>query len=107
MSRALATLEAWKLHSMSIGAGGSNCFRHNGVSYAFDAHPRALANGALQGRIYRQERGAHPQDLGGFKIDDHGDVVALPEELRGVLPERAPEVVVRPDRFSTDDVEAA
>lgn len=104
---AARTFEAWKLFSAGHGiAGGSNCFTHAGASYSFDAHPRELGNGAIQGRIYRQAHGENAVDIGWFKIDAHGDVVAIPDELRDVLPMRAPAASAERDFFSCDDVPA-
>jgi hypothetical protein len=57
-----------------------------GVTYSWDARPRRLQNGALQGRVYAQARGENARDVGGFKIDAHGHVIHLPAVLAGVLP---------------------
>lgn len=90
-----AIFAAWQDYARGHSLGCSNGFRHNGLFYSFDAHPRQLHNGALQGRIFRQARGESPQDIGGFKIGADGSIVALPEELRGVLPtEPLPERIV-------------
>lgn len=84
---AATTLAAWKDYSIGHSRSGcDNTFPHNGVLYSFDANPRALQNGALQGRVYRQDPGQPPHDIGGFKINGDGTVAALPDELHGVLP---------------------
>jgi hypothetical protein len=105
---AAGTLAAWKDAARS-STGGDNLLRIDGVSYSFDAHPRALGNGALMGRTYRQRRGELSQDIGGFKIEPDGRVSAIPAELRDALPLAAP--APQPDRlaaaFSLDDVEAS
>ncbi len=76
-------LEAWAAAGSS---GAVNVITVDGVSYSWDAHPRKLQNGALQGRVYAQRRGETPRDIGGFKIDAHGRVINIPGELAGVLP---------------------
>jgi hypothetical protein len=76
-------LEAWA-HACSNGS--SNVLTVAGVCYSWDAHPRKLQNGALQGRVYAQPRGESPRDIGGFKIDARGRVLQVPRELAGVLP---------------------
>lgn len=87
------TLNAWKDFSRSHSKGGAdNLFRHNGSLYGFDAHPRPLQNGALQGRVYRQDPGQLMQDIGGFKINADGSIAALPQELHGVLPDGTPTI---------------
>ena len=80
---ALRRLHSWAL----VAIGGSiNMVKVAGVLYTWDAHPRRLQNGAVQGRIYAQRRGELPRDIGGFKIDARGRVVQLPAVLREVLP---------------------
>ena len=90
-ARAIATeirsagqrLEAWAAAGSS---GATNVITVAGVSYSWDAHPRRLQNGSVQGRVYAQPRGQLARDIGGFKIDARGHVVHLPRELAGVLP---------------------
>jgi hypothetical protein len=79
-------LDAWAIAACSEGAGGSNVITVDAITYSWDARPRRLQNGALQGRVYAQARGETPRDIGGFKIDGRGRVVHLPRELAGVLP---------------------
>lgn len=85
---ALRRLHAWSL--AALGAPGAlgcvNMIRVDDVLYTWDAHPRRLQNGALQGRVYAKRRGQLDQDIGGFKIDARGRVVQLPAPLREVLP---------------------
>jgi hypothetical protein len=66
--------------------GSVNVITAAGVVYSWDAHPRRLQNGALQGRVYAQPAGEMPRDVGGFKIDARGRVINLPEVLRSMLP---------------------
>lgn len=84
---AAATFNAWidLCHSTPHGTGADNMFRLDGALYTFDAHPRRLANGAIQGRIYRHDRGEAPRDIGGFKIAADGTLAAAPEEVRSAL----------------------
>lgn len=58
----------------------------DGVSYSWDARPRRLQNGALQGRVYAQPRGQLGGDIGGYKIAADGSVVKIPSAMRSVLP---------------------
>lgn len=76
-------LETW---TEACTGGATNVITVEGVSYSWDAHPRRLQNGALQGRVYAQPRGELARDIGGFKIDAHGRVAQLPEVLRRALP---------------------
>lgn len=76
-------LEAW---ASACTNGSVNVITVGDVSYSWDARPRRLQNGALQGRIYAQERGELARDIGGYKIDARGRVVHLPQVLRQVLP---------------------
>jgi len=103
--KAIATLNAWKDFARANNrAGGDNVFVHNGAAYSFDARPRKLENGALQGHIYRQFMGQPPADIGGFKINADGDVVSLPQELHHVLPMGAPiKALATVDRFSIQE----
>jgi hypothetical protein len=90
---AAATFAAWKEFARSHNrAGGDNIFWHNGSLYCFDANPRPLLNGSLQGRICRQDRSQAAQDIGGFKINGDGSIASLPQELHGVLPTGAPTI---------------
>ncbi|HEX5077696.1 MAG TPA: hypothetical protein VFV80_01015 [Geminicoccaceae bacterium] len=80
---ALRRLHSWAL----VAIGGSvNVVRVDGVTYIWEAQPRALKNGALQGRVYAQAAGESPRDVGGFKIDAGGRVLQIPAPLAGVLP---------------------
>lgn len=108
MTNAAAILEAWKTFARANSrSGADNVFAANGHSYSFDARPRALANGALQGRFYRQDRGETVHDIGGFKIDASGAVAAIPDELLGVLPVAAAEAADPFERLAALDVEDA
>lgn len=66
-------------------ATGENTRVAGDVHFAWDARPRKLANGAVQGRVYMQRRGHVPYDIGGFKLDAQGNVVSLPAEFAAVL----------------------
>lgn len=78
-----ARLESWAM----VGSSGcTNGLQLDGVFYSWDAHPRQLANGAVQGRVYAKRRGALGRDIGGFKIGADGTVLKIPRELAGVLP---------------------
>lgn len=88
--KATDTLNAWKAYAQEHStAGADNVFTHDGVSYSFDAKPRKLANGALQGRCYAQRRGQAPVDIGGFKIAADGSVVSLPLPRLSTMPSAA------------------
>lgn len=75
-------LQAWA----SVCRSGINVLTVDGVCYTWDAHPRRLKNGALEGRVYAQHRGEPPRELGGYKIGADGAVLKLPAALAGVLP---------------------
>lgn len=80
---ALRRLHSWAL----VAIGGSvNLVRVDDVTYWWEAHPRALKNGALQGRVFAQRAGEAPRDIGGFKIDAGGRVLQVPAPLAHVLP---------------------
>lgn len=76
-------LEAW---AQACAAGATNVITVDGVSYSWDTHPRQLQNGALQGRVYAQPRGAISHDIGGYKIAAGGTVLKVPAALRSTLP---------------------
>lgn len=80
---ALRRLHTWALVSI---AGAINLVKVDGVIYSWDARPRRLKNGALEGRVYAQRRGEAPRDIGGFKIGADGHVLKIPPELAAVLP---------------------
>lgn len=102
---AAATLKAWKNFARSNSrGGGDNVFRVGSTLYSFDAQPRELQNGALQGRFWAQAAGESPRDLGAYKISGDGSIAFVPDELVDVLPIAEPEAT-RPDYFRTDDVE--
>ena len=75
-------LQAWAEACPSA----ANVYSVDDVSYSWDAHPRRLHNGALQGRVYAQPRGGIPRDIGGYKIAGDGTVLKIPAALRAVLP---------------------
>jgi hypothetical protein len=76
-------LQAWA----GVCVGGSiNLARAGDALYTWDAHPRRLKNGALEGRVYAQRRGEVFRDAGGFKIAGDGTVAKVPAALRAVLP---------------------
>lgn len=80
---ALRRLHSWAL----VAIGGSvNLVRVDGVTYTWEARPRTLKNGALQGRVFAQRAGDAPRDIGGFKIDAGGRVLQIPAPLARVLP---------------------
>lgn len=76
-------LEAWAL---CCKYGATNVLTVEGVSYSWDARPRRLKNGAVEGRVYAQRGGEHQRDIGGYKIAADGAVVRIPAPLRGALP---------------------
>lgn len=75
-------LQAWA----AVCASAINVLTVGDVCYTWDAHPRRLKNGALEGRVYAQHRGEAPRDIGGYKIGADGAVLKLPAALTGVLP---------------------
>lgn len=76
-------LQSW---AYTCKNGSTNVLSVDGVVYSWDAHPRLLKNGALEGRVYAQHRGEAPRDIGGYKIGADGAVLKLPAALTGVLP---------------------
>lgn len=100
---AAATLKHWE--SLCEG-GATNVLRIGTTSYSWDAHPREQKNGALLGRVWAQETGRNPTDIGGYKIERDGSISSIPEPLAAVLV-RAPAPEARPSPFDMADIEEA
>lgn len=78
------TLASW--YALAIKSSGCNNLLDTGTDkYVIDSRPHLLANGAVQGRMFRF--GPHGcADIGGFKIAADGTVLACPDEMRPLLP---------------------
>lgn len=80
---AAETLASWRAECGGR-VGGDNVLHHAGRTFVLDPHPRALKNGAIEGRVFR----FGPTgliDIGGYKIATDGTIDRLPDEVRDPL----------------------
>lgn len=75
-----ARMDSW------ANGGAENTRRVGSLLYSWTTNPRVQQNGAVIGRLYAQRRGELDRDIGSFKIDRDGNVLAFPGAARADFP---------------------